>query len=203
MTIVLLAHGSRHPDAAAGVERLAAEVEIRTAKRTAVAYLDLQQPTVDKVAQPGDTVVPLLFTDAFHARVDVPTAVAGLDVRLTPGLSGDTLIDALSSLVTQSSVLYAVGSSTGSPEVYDLARALSQRTGHVVEVAFATRGPSVLDAAVRHASLTVIPLFVTSGLLLDKLHNELPRISAASGCQLSVLPPLSARLAPVIADLVT
>lgn len=201
MSIILLAHGSRHPDAAAGVEALAAAVAALVGEQVQVAYLDLQPPHVAEVARPGDVVVPLLFTDAFHQRVDVPQAVAGLGVTVTPGLMGPSVLDVLASRVQRPSVLFAVSSSSGSPEVFALARALTERCVFPVEVAFATQAPSVADVFPRlpPGGCDIIPLFVTAGLLLDRLASSLPKLASTSGRELHLHPPLTTALAPVIA----
>ncbi|QGU01503.1 CbiX [Corynebacterium kalinowskii] len=176
MTDILLAHGSRHPRAAEGLEELRAAVTFRTGRPTRVAYLDLQQPLLADVARPGDTVVPLLFTDAFHTRHDVPAATAGLGVRVTAPLGlGDDIAAVLRPRVQPGAVLYAVGSSMPGAN-QDVAR-LAAQLG--TDVAFATCSPRYSSG-----SGPVIPLFVTYGLLLDRV----------PGAQ-----PLAAELAPVVA----
>ncbi|AKK03762.1 sirohydrochlorin chelatase [Corynebacterium epidermidicanis] len=200
MAVVLLAHGSRHPQAGAGVEALAASVAAETGVDTRVAYLDLQQPALIDVASPGDTVVPLLFTKAFHATHDVPQATRGLEVRLTGGLTTLALVDALAPLVTSPTVLWAVGSSSGSPEVHALAFALTTRTGHSVTVGFATRGPALAELLPAAESVQVIPLFVTHGLLLDQLAEQVANLDRPG---VHLHPPLTTLLTPVVTSLLT
>lgn len=189
MTLILLAHGSRHPRANAGLEDLRAAVAELTGATTALAYLDLQKPALADVAQPGDTVVPLLFTNAFHARQDVPMAATGLEVRVTEPIGlGEDLAEILAGQVRfPSVVLYAVGSTV--PGANDAVERLADRvaaiTGAIVKVAFATCQPALAvgDAA------QLIPLFVTHGLLLDRIRetdHEVPE-------------PLGRLLAPVVA----
>ena len=81
MTVPLigLAHGSRHPAGSAAIEDLLAETARLGAVETQPAYLDLAEPDLDAAAgalaaagHPPAVVVPLLFTAAFHATIDVP-----------------------------------------------------------------------------------------------------------------------------------
>src|SRR3954451_4805474 len=87
--LVALAHGSRDPRSAATIKALVDEVRaLRPDLRFDTAFLDLSKPTlntvVDKLARARFdeiVVVPLLLTDAFHAKVDVPAAVAEAGAR--------------------------------------------------------------------------------------------------------------------------
>ncbi len=88
MPLIAVAHGSRDPRAAATVEELLdvvrrarPEIPIRT------AYLDHAPPTL-AMALSGLTeaaVLPLLLTEAYHSRVDIPGALAEAAAR-TPRL---------------------------------------------------------------------------------------------------------------------
>jgi sirohydrochlorin ferrochelatase len=129
--IVLLAHGSPDPRHRRGVEQLAARVR-RLAPRRAVhtAYLDHHPPSpadAALAAGSGAAVVPILLTPAYHARVDVPEAVAVMNqaadgpFRATRPLGPDPrLLDAAVEVLRRSGigpdpgtavVLYAAGSS--------------------------------------------------------------------------------------------
>jgi sirohydrochlorin ferrochelatase len=96
--LVALAHGSRDPRSAATIKALEAEVKTtRPDLRIEPAFLDLSKPSfgtvVDRLVRAGyDEIVavPLLLTEAYHARVDVPEVVAeatarheGLRIRAT------------------------------------------------------------------------------------------------------------------------
>jgi len=91
--LVALAHGSRDPRSAHTIKALCAEVRsMRPDLRIEPAFLDLSKPSfstvVDKLVRAGYeeiVVVPLLLTEAFHAKVDVPEAVAAAEAR-HPGL---------------------------------------------------------------------------------------------------------------------
>jgi len=82
--VLLVAHGSRDPRAAASTQALRRAVAAASPERpVAVAYLDHHQPTVPRAlaafAAAGHTstvVVPLLLTSAYHGRVDLPALLA-------------------------------------------------------------------------------------------------------------------------------
>ena len=82
--LVALAHGSRDPRSAETIQALVAEVRaMRPDLRIETAFLELSKPTfgsvVDKLVKAGYdeiVVVPLLLTEAYHAKVDVPRAIA-------------------------------------------------------------------------------------------------------------------------------
>ncbi len=103
--IICLAHGSRHPQADQAVFEIAERISESTGLPAFAAFLDFHPATLTTVAHrvvaAGYTeavVVPLLFTQAFHARYDVPAAIAeavesidatssaGLTLHLTDGL---------------------------------------------------------------------------------------------------------------------
>ncbi|MCI2420967.1 sirohydrochlorin chelatase [Saccharopolyspora sp. K220] len=87
--LVAVAHGSRDPRSAATVHALLDVVRaMRPDLDVRVAFLDLSAPRLGDVlsAVHGDghsdaVVVPLLLGRAFHARVDVPAAVADAQLR--------------------------------------------------------------------------------------------------------------------------
>jgi sirohydrochlorin ferrochelatase len=87
--LVALAHGSRDPRSAETIRALVAEVRsMRPDLRIEPAFLDLSKPSfptvVDKLVRAGYeeiVVVPLLLTEAFHAKVDVPAAIAAVEAK--------------------------------------------------------------------------------------------------------------------------
>src|SRR5918992_4352300 len=96
--LIALAHGSRDPRSAETITALVAEVKaMRPDLRIETAFLDLSRPrfdtVVDRLVRAGHdeiVVVPLLLSEAFHAKVDVPSVVAwaqarheGLQIRAT------------------------------------------------------------------------------------------------------------------------
>ncbi|MDX6301052.1 MAG: hypothetical protein QOF53_2266 [Nocardioidaceae bacterium] len=82
--LVALAHGSRDPRSAQTVKALVDQVRsLRPDLRIEAAFLELSKPSfpqvVDRLVRAGYdeiVVVPLLLTEAYHAKVDVPRAVA-------------------------------------------------------------------------------------------------------------------------------
>ena len=219
-TLIGLAHGSRHAQVSQGVESVLAAVTEQSGIATATAYLDLTAPDLDTVTaelaaagQRTAVVVPLLFTDAFHARVDVPAAVSaaadssGLELLLAPIIgTGDDVLDVVAERLTaagtafdQPVLLYAVGSSRpdANAAVAGLADRLAARRDAPVRAGFGTTDPraaEVLDElrTVGGSPGTVVPLFVAPGLLLDTFA---PAVRAAGW---TLAEPLGTLLAPLV-----
>ncbi|GGK72267.1 sirohydrochlorin chelatase [Sphaerisporangium melleum] len=73
-----VAHGSRDPRASATVEALLERVRrARPGLAVHPAYLDHARPTLREALTPLDraVVLPLLLTEAYHSRVDIPAAL--------------------------------------------------------------------------------------------------------------------------------
>ena len=207
--LIGLAHGSRHARVASGVEAVLAATSLLAGVETRAAYLDLTDPDLEAVAADlaatgvrRAVVVPLLFTDAFHARIDVPEAVAqaadssGIELVLAPILgTGDDVVavvaDRLSAAGTTAAepvLLYAVGSSRpdANAAVADLADRLAVRRGTPVRAGFGTTEPRAADvlaelAATTDGPGTVVPLFVAPGLLLDGIAPAVAARGLAAG----------------------
>jgi sirohydrochlorin cobaltochelatase len=139
----------------------------------AYAYLDLATPDLDTaaatLAEAGHrraVVVPLLFTVAFHATVDVPQAVraaaesSGVELTVADILgTGNDIAELLTATMADagvppdaSVVVYAVGSSNSAANaaVTDLAARLEAARSHAggrppVRAAFATCSPGPAD----------------------------------------------------------
>src|SRR5918994_5299029 len=87
--LVALAHGGRDPRSAATVRALIDEVRrMRPDLRVEAAFLELSEPSfdavVDELVRAGFdevVVVPLLLSEAYHAKVDVPEAIAAAAAR--------------------------------------------------------------------------------------------------------------------------
>ncbi|OFT76611.1 hypothetical protein HMPREF3104_04835 [Corynebacterium sp. HMSC30G07] len=216
--LITLAHGSRHPRAAAGVEALTRAAARRLGVRGQAAYLEFDEPLLIDATRhtPEPTIiVPLLFTDAFHARYDVPQHVAeareaqaresaGSQASLTlaKGLGIDQdLVDVLAARVLQDApvgahvVLYPVGTSdpVAAGRYGEVADGVEKQTARAVSVVAATRGGvEELRALERtHGALHVLPMFVTHGLLLDRARAALPGASFSE--------PLGTDLAAIVA----
>lgn len=224
--LITLSHGSRKPSAAAGITALTAKAGRMLGVDAMEAHLELADPSLDDVvarlSARGVTraaLVPLLFTNAFHNKIDVPKAVRdaqqihGVELLVGPhlGTGADVaglLAAALAADATPDShvVLYSVGSShVGANEaVIDLADIVSRRSGHTVEVVPATGGPGsggagVIEVALRHNHVHILPLFVTEGLLLDRVIDQSANIAASTGTTFTHSTPLTTTLAPLVA----
>ena len=209
--LITLSHGSRHPGAAAGIERLTQATGLRPAR---AAHLEFNEPDLTaaalELAQVGETeaiVVPLLFTQGYHQRVDVPRALAAasqashLSLYLAAGLgTGEDLAHVLASRTRPGDahvVIYSVGSSDSAANdaIRELAHRTFALTGVPVTVEFATRGgrEEIVRLCREHADpkrVRVIPLFVTEGLLLDRL----------AGVPATVEHPLGTDISGLVAD---
>jgi len=201
--LVALAHGSRDPRSAATIKALVAEVRtMRPDLRIETAFLDLAKPSfdtvVDRLVKAGFdeiVVVPLLLTEAYHAKVDVPsviaqaserhpsvkiraTAVLGhearfleiLDERLRAALK-DARVRELDALV-----LAAAGSSDplANASVARLARLWGAHHKLPVVAAYASATPPATGEAVRafraqgRRHIAVASLFLAPGWLPDR-----------------------------------
>lgn len=201
--LVALAHGSRDPRSAATITALVEEVKASRPDLTVErAFLELSRPTfatvVDRLVRKGHeeiVVVPLLLTEAFHAKVDVPRAVAEaserhpgltitasailglepqfleiLDIRMREALKESRIreLDAL--------VLAGAGSSDpmANQSVARLARLWGNRHRLPVTAAFASAAPPTTGEAVRafrgegRRHIAVASLFLAPGFLPDR-----------------------------------
>lgn len=208
--LVALAHGSRDPRSSATIKALVAEVRaLRPDLRIETAFLDLSKPSfasvVDKLVKAGFeeiVVVPLLLTEAYHAKVDVPEAVAaamsrhrGLKIRASKILGMETsflevldlrLREALRAARVReldALVLAAAGSSDplANQAVARIARTWGTRHRLPVTAAFASAAPPAAGEAVRQfraegrRHIAVASFFLAPGFLPDRaaeLSNE-------------------------------
>jgi sirohydrochlorin ferrochelatase len=201
--LVALAHGSRDPRSAATIEALVAEVrEMRPDLRIETAFLDLSKPTfnqvVSRLVKAGFdeiVVVPLLLSEAFHAKVDVPSAIAaaserydGLQIRATEILGLETAFLEVLDLRMREAlkaarireldalVLAAAGSSDplANQAVARLARVWGTHHKLPVSAAFASSAPPATGEAVRafraegRRHVAVASLFLAPGFLPDR-----------------------------------
>jgi sirohydrochlorin cobaltochelatase len=214
--LIGLAHGSRHAEGTRSIETLM-DVVARTGSVEAVpAFLDLAEPdlltTARRLVAAGHrraVVVPLLFTVAFHATVDVPEAVqqaveeTGLELLVADILgTGPDVADLVRASMARARVpdghavlLYAVGSSNpaANDAVHDLAARLDQHRPGAVRAAFGTTAPKPADVLPGlDEPVAVVPLFLSPGLLLDPVL----RLGAERGW--TVAPPLGELAAPLV-----
>jgi sirohydrochlorin ferrochelatase len=201
--LIALAHGSRDPRSAATITSLVEEARrMRPELRIEPAFLELARPdfakVVDRLVKAGHdeiVVVPLLLSDAYHAKVDVPRAIEaavarhpGLQVRASRILGLETaflevldtrLRDALSrSRVREldALVLAAAGSSDplANQAMGRLARVWGARHKLPVTAAFASAAPPATGEAVRafrnqgRRHVAVGSMFLAPGFLPDR-----------------------------------
>ncbi|MFF5293756.1 sirohydrochlorin chelatase [Paractinoplanes globisporus] len=174
LAVVLVAHGSRDPRAAAATSALAQAVRrARPAWDVHATYLDHAGPRPLDVlaALPGRStvVVPLLLTKAYHGRVDIPALLADaadLPVSVTladvlgpaasfpaprfPSLLIDGLVRRLPAERLDAVVLAAAGTRNAAARatVEWAADALSARLSLPCTVAYASAAPPLPGAAV-------------------------------------------------------
>ena len=216
--VIGLAHGSRHPEVGAALNQLMAAVGTLAGVPAKAAFLDLTEPDLARVAadlaaQGADraVVVPLLFTAAFHATIDVPQTVhsgaeaSGLDLLVADILgTGDDVVELLQNSATAAGIppassllLYAVGSSreAANAAVHDLAARLEAARSAPVLAAFGTCDPAPQEALARLPEpCAILPLFLSPGLLLD------PVVKIASERGWPIAQPLGVAAAPIIHD---
>ncbi len=185
------------------------------------AFLDLSEPdltgavaALQEDAPIAEAIVlPLLFTEAFHASVDAPTAVrvaadaTGVELRLGCILGmGEDVLEALEDSAGRAHIgaheailLLAVGSSRdGANEaVRDLADRWSRLRPGPVWAGFATTGEPPAAAVLERATkerrrLGVVPLFLAPGLLLDATARQ------AMELDMEVAEPLGTALAGLV-----
>lgn len=205
-TLVLTAHGSADPRSVANthavaghLRRIAPELEVR------VAFCEQSTPNlrdvlgtvrgdVSDVGDAGDVIVaPFLLARAYHARIDIPSLIAGsgVAVRQADVLGED---DRLLQVMTErlsavgvsrfdqelGLVVVAVGSSNTAANARTARIADPLRDGTRwagVEVAFATGpAPSVEEAAERlrtrgASRLVIAPWFLAHGKITDRVAN--------------------------------
>ncbi len=201
--LVALAHGSRDPRSAATITALVHEVRaLRPDLRIEPAFLELSRPSfstvIDRLVKAGYdeiVVVPLLLTEAYHAKVDVPAAIAaaserhpGVQIRATGILGLEPVFlevldlrmrEALSVLRVReldALVLAAAGSSDplANQAVARLARVWGQHHKLPVTAAFASASPPATGEAVRafraegRRHVAVASLFLAPGFLPDR-----------------------------------
>lgn len=201
--LVALAHGSRDPRSAATVQELIAEVRrMRPDLRIEAAFLELAQPSfggvVDGLVAEGYdeiVVVPLLLSEAYHAKVDVPTVTAEtmarhdrLQIRVTDVLGLEpAFLEVLDRRLRQALqaarvreldglVLAAAGTSDplATQSINRLARVWGARHKLPVVAAFASAAPPATGEAVRalraqgRRHIAVGALFLAPGFLYDR-----------------------------------
>ncbi|MBG0830867.1 sirohydrochlorin chelatase [Planomonospora sp. ID67723] len=195
--LVAVAHGSRDPRAAATVESLMEAVRLaRPEVPVRAAYLDHAAPTLaGALSELTEAVVlPLLLTEAYHSRVDIPGALAEASAR-RPRLRvrrGTTLgphpllIDALERRLAEAGVaagdpgtavvLLSAGSSDhrANATVAGIARRWAGRGWWSVSAAYASAAAPTPEDEVRRLlaagapRVVVAPYLLAPGYFADK-----------------------------------
>jgi sirohydrochlorin ferrochelatase len=201
--LVALAHGSRDKRSAETIKALVAEVRaLRPDLKVETAFLELSRPSfgtiVDRLVKAGHdeiVVVPLLLSDAYHAKVDVPAAVAeqqarheGLQIRASGILGMETGFLEILDLRLRAAlkearvreldalVLAAAGSSDplANQAVARLARLWGTHHRLPVMAAYASAAPPATGEAVRafraegRRHIAVASMFLAPGFLPDR-----------------------------------
>lgn len=214
--LITLSHGSRHPGAKPGIAQLTAAAARRCGVPGRDAHLEFDSPDLLSAARSlvddghsSAIVVPTLFTTAFHALNDVPEAVAdaraatGLDITVANTLGqGEDIADILAARAltdihasgreVSRIILYPVGTSNrdAAGKTVALGGIVEKRTGLPVITAPATGYGKRDMAELAAANAHLLPLFVTRGLLLDRVFRMWPG---------PLSEPLGTDLAPVVA----
>jgi sirohydrochlorin ferrochelatase len=196
--LILTAHGSVDPRAAAVTHALAGRIRrLRPRLDVRVAFLEQSEPALSGVLagfagrRETAVVVPMLLASAYHALVDIPSAIeaSGAWVRQADVLGEDaSLVTVLGQRLTEAAVspedhelgviVTAVGSSSETANartatVADALRARGRWAG--TEVAFATGPhPTLAEAAERlrrrgASRLVVAPWFLAPGTITDRV----------------------------------
>ncbi|MDN5894892.1 MAG: sirohydrochlorin chelatase [Nocardioides sp.] len=201
--LIALAHGSRDPRSSDTITALVNEVRsMRPDLRIEPAFLELAKPSfaqvVSRLVRAGHdeiVVVPLLLSDAYHAKVDVPSAVAdqtakhaGLRIRVTDILGLEQAFLEVLDLRLRAAlkdarvreldalVLAAAGSSDplANQAVGRLARLWGTKHKLPVKAAFASATPPATGEAVRafrtegRRHVAVASMFLAPGFLQDR-----------------------------------
>ena len=202
--LIALAHGSKDPRSAATITALTEMVScMRPDLRVATAFLDHVGPsfddTVDRLVAEGHqeiVVVPLLLSEAYHAKVDVPRAVTdasghhdGIKIHATDVLGIEAaffhvldkrLREALSkNRVRELDALVLAGAGSSDPlanaAISRAARAWGAHHKLPTIAAFASSVPPAAGEAVRQhradgrRHIAVGQLFLAPGVLPDRV----------------------------------
>lgn len=204
--IVLLAHGSPDPRHRADVEHLAVAADsLAPDLAVRVAYLDHHDPTPRHVgtilANQGTdeiVVVPVLLSDAYHARSDIPRAAAqlaetsGRGVVLADALGPHpalavALDELLATRVETKAVLYLAGGArhTATSDLADLlVDALPSRTAAAASLDGHLSLAQAIERLGGPADVVAVPVVIARGVLHDRMgercrEHGIPMIGAA------------------------
>ena len=200
--LLLVAHGSRDPRANATTRALARVVAAaHPGLDVRVSFLELASPgpavVLRRLAQRA-VIVPLLLTNAYHGRIDLPAQVAGFDVAVAPPLGGPSvhlmagLAKRLDAAIARDAydglVLAAAGTRMAEARVVveEAGAQLGAALGVPVEVAYAagampTGGEAVAALRARGATrIAVASYFLACGRLYDTVTGSAVRAGAVA-----------------------
>jgi sirohydrochlorin ferrochelatase len=192
MSLVLTAHGSADPRAAANTEVVAAQIRrVRPSLEVRVAYCEQSAPNLrDVLARTSHAiVVPFLLADAYHARVDIPAMIGDSGAVQADVLGEDArLVAVLRQRIRELGVsghdpdvgviVAAVGSSrqAANRRTAAVAPALASNTRWAGAVAAFATGPrpSIEEAAERlrmagARRVVIAPWFLAHGRITDRV----------------------------------
>lgn len=188
-TLLAVAHGSRHPAAAATITALVRQVErLAPVLDIQVAFVQHAEPSLAHALDasgPDVVIVPLLLSTGYHLTTDIAGAATAIDTAITatgssPRVAGPLgpdplLVTALTARLAEAGVpagipvvLAAAGSSDpqAAAEVQDQADLLADELGVPVVAAFAAAGrPGVTEAVADLRARTGGPVAVATYLL--------------------------------------
>jgi sirohydrochlorin ferrochelatase len=202
--LLVIAHGSRDPRHAATVHALTERVRAeRPGLRVETAFLDFNAPSVGQVLSSlylsgvrEVVALPLLLTRAFHAKADIPAALAeatarlhGLSVRVADVLGPSPLLtDALERRLREAGLTPADRATTGvvlasagstDPEAIAVIAEIAREWRHTgwcaVRPAFASAALPRTEDAVRALRaegvrrIAVAPYVIAPGRLPDRI----------------------------------
>lgn len=182
--VIFLAHGSPDPRSAMRMEEFADVISSRLGIITHSAYLDHNPPSLQEIAvkiqDPNALVVPMLLSNAFHARFDVPKAakLSGLHNVLPPiGHPAEVLQELFRATGVPVVVVAAGTSDLSAQTVFEGAvQSTSQVTGIRADHSYVTGKKDLLKEKFSNFAKagggTVIPWIFAEGKLMDQILKE-------------------------------
>jgi sirohydrochlorin ferrochelatase len=227
--LILVAHGTRHPEGLRTIGRLAEAVSARVGP-VRTAFVDVLGPNPAEVLSNKNrpaVVVPAFLASGYHVKMDLPARVAESGhpaVAVAPALGPDSalataMMDRLREVGWRPGdvvVMAAAGSSDARArdEVFCAAELLADRVGEVHVGFVATGAPRVGEvvAAMRAAGrrrVFIASYLLAPGLFHDRLHEcGATGVSAPLGVHPAVVDVLasrflaqSAKVSELVADL--
>lgn len=195
---LLVAHGSPDPRSSRVVSQIA------EASGATASFLGFDQPNPmsilaewNRVDHRTVDVVPLLLSDAYHSRVDMPKIVdearqryRKLDVTLTPPIGGESLLPALARGAAGGDAVVLAAAGTADTAAVSNIAALAEQLGNYMGLPCvagyaATARPTTAQAVhqlrERGATrVTVASYFIAPGRLHDRVHSQAMEAGAHS-----------------------